>query len=310
MPKVSVIMALYRPNERYLIEQLQTIDDQSFDDMEVVVYDDCPDDQSWEDFCRRYVVRHPLRYEKTDQNRGYVKAFEHLVELAEGDYLVLCDQDDRWLPGRIARCVEQLDEGCALVSCDRQIIDGEGTVVVESWRAAHPHDESVTWKTGDRFTAKAAFTCYSLGMATMLRADVARQMMPYPTCTGHDKWLALGASALGRCANVEEPLVQYRQHGANQTGALRGITCKEDWYRKRTQDTCELVEEFAARFPDAEGVDDMRAFAQARQAKDIRGIWRYRALAPDVARFEIALCLTPGWLFKSALKLMRHGSKG
>ena len=307
MPRVSVLMSIYQPNERYLAEQLQTIDAQDFEDMEVVVYDDCPDDASWEEFCRSHCVRHPLRYEKAEINRGYIKAFEHLVGLAEGDLIALSDQDDRWLPGRIERGVALLDAGNMLVSCDYQVIDADGRVVVESWRAAHPKDDSVSWHTGDHITPFAAFTCYSLGMATMVRADVARALAPFPTCTGHDKWLALGASARGPCANVEEPLVQYRQHGSNQTGPLRGIGSKADWRHKRVEDSHELVEVFARRFPDATDLPDMRAFAQARLDGDVRGMWRHRTLAPQVARFEIALHFMPDWAFRALLRLMRRG---
>lgn len=306
-PKVSVLMSIYRPDAGYLAEQLETIDAQTFDDFEVVVYNDCPTDRSWEGFCREHCAGHPLRYVQGGTNRGYVKAFEYLVGLAEGEYIALCDQDDRWLPGRLAAGVAALDEGYVLACCDRQVIDGKGTVTVESWRAAHSGDATCTWASGDYITPQAAFACYSIGMATMVRADVARALAPFPTCTGHDKWLALGASQMGPCANIEEPLVQYRQHGSNQTGTLRGIGSKDDWRRKRVEDSHELVEVFARRFPDAPDLPDMCAFAQARLAGDVRGMWCHRNLAPQVARFEIALHFTPDWVFRALLRLMRRG---
>ena len=37
----------------------------------------------------------------------------------------------------------------------------------------------------------------------------------------HDWWLALVAAAAGRIVWTREPLVRYRQHGANDTGAKR-----------------------------------------------------------------------------------------
>lgn len=308
-PKVSVIMSIYRPPEGYLAEQLDSINAQDFDDMEVVVYNDCPEDPAWEDFCRAHITRYPLRYVQGEQNLGYVTAFQTLVGLAEGEYLAFCDQDDRWLAGRIARGVELLDQGYVLVCCDRQTIDGDGNLTCESWRAAHPHDASVSWHTDDHFTAEAAFTCYSLGMATMMRTDVARQLMPYPTITGHDKWLALGASAIGPCANIETPLVQYRLHGSNRSGLLRGIDCKADWHRMRTERTYQLVQEFVRRFPEAPEADTMMRFAQARLDGKVIDIWRSRHLAPSVARFEMMLNLVPDWMFKGMLRVLRHEKK-
>ena len=305
MPKVSVLISIYRPDERFLAEQLETVDDQDFDDFEVVVYNDCPEDRSWEDFCRAHCTRHPLRYEQGTQNLGYKKAFEHLVTIAEGEYLALADQDDRWLPGRISRGVKVLDEGFLLVSCDRQIIDGDGNLGDESWRTNHPRDAASNWNTGDHITPKAAFTCYSLGMATMMRTDTARALIPFPTCCGHDKWLTLGASAMGPIASIDVPLVQYRRHGANKTGTLHAVDCKDDWYRTRTQDSHELVCDFVGRFPDCPDGPAMLAFAEARLHGDVRGIWQHRELAPAVARFEIVLHYMPEWMFKCLLAVMR-----
>lgn len=308
MPRVSVLMSIYRPDERYLAEQLETIDSQDFDDFEVVVYNDCPEDDQWEDFCRSHVVSHPLRYVCGEVNLGYIKAFERLVTLAEGEYIAFSDQDDRWLPGRLSRGVEVLDQGHVMVNCDRQIIDPEDRVVVQSWRESHPDDASGTWHTGDEITSKAAFSCYSMGMATMMRTDAAQSLVPFPDWVGHDKWLALGASALGSCASIEEPLVQHRRHGKNESGALHRVSCKQDWYESRVQGNFDLVKVFAERFPDNPALPVMWEFAEARLRRDLRGIWRHRDLAPQIARFEIALCLVPDPIFKLALALYRRRS--
>lgn len=305
MPKVSTIISIYRPNEVYLREQLESIDAQDFSDMDVIVYNDCPDDRDWRGFCERHCTRHPLRYVQGEHNLGYVKAFEKLVGIADGDYLVLCDQDDRWLPGRVSAGVAALDAGYLLVLCDRQIIDGDGVVTNPSWRKSHPHDRSVTWANGEHFADRAAFACYSIGMATMLRVDVARDLRPYPTCTGHDKWLALGANTLGPCANLDQALVQYRQHGGNVTGTMTGIESKEDWRRRRVEDTYELAREYASRFPDSPDISAIMGFAKARMEGDVGRIWHYRYLAPKVATFEVALHLTPDCMVGGLLRLVR-----
>ena len=306
MPKVSVLMSIYQPDAGYLAEQLETIDAQTFDDFEVVVYNDCPADRSWEGFCREHCAEHPLRYVPGDTNRGYVKAFEHLVGLAEGEYIALCDQDDRWLPGRLAAGVAALDQGYVLACCDRQIIDGSGRVTVESWRTEHPEDASSNWQSGDHITDRAAFTCYSIGMATMIRTSVARDLIPFSSWVGHDKWLALGASELGACAFIEQPLVQYRRHENNKTGTLHGISCKEDWYRTRVEDSFGLAKDFTARFPNSPDAPSILSFAQARKERNIFGIWQNRRLAPEVSRFEIALRFIPDPLFKLLLPIVRR----
>ena len=297
-PKVSVLLSIYRPDERYLAKQLDSIDAQSCDSIEVIVYNDCPDDPSWEDFCRTHVTHHELVYMCGEENLGYVGAFERLLGLARGRYCVFCDQDDIWLPGRVEKGVAPLEDGCLMSVVDRQIIDSDDRVLVKSWRAAHPTSRPDTWKTGDRYVPHAAFACYGIGMAMAVETQAARSQIPLPRCTGHDKWLALVLNQMGRCAFVEEPLVQYRRYGSNVTGTLSGIKSKRDWYEKRIIPTYQLVSEFAHRFPDCPELCDMLDFAKARMMRDIWGLWAHRDLMPLMAKFEIAQAVMPDVIFR------------
>jgi hypothetical protein len=46
----------------------------------------------------------------------------------------------------------------------------------------------------------------------------------------HDEWLAIIAAAIGKISHIDEPLVLYRQHGANQIGApRRGVVDQFRW---------------------------------------------------------------------------------
>ena len=44
MPKVSVLMPVYKTNEKYLREAIDSILNQTFKDFEFLILDDCPDD--------------------------------------------------------------------------------------------------------------------------------------------------------------------------------------------------------------------------------------------------------------------------
>lgn len=304
---VSVLISLYRPDEGYLAEQLASVAGQTYDRVEVVAYNDDPSDRDRSAELRAALgpAGIPVRYFHGEENLGYSAAFERLVGLARGDYLALCDQDDVWEPTRLERGVRELERGYTLVTCDRSIIDGDGRVVERSYRHAHPGEPECSWESGDPITPHAAFSCYATGMATMLRADVARALVPFPRGSAHDLWLALGASAMGPCAFVDEPLVRYRRHGGNASSLLSGVSGKRDWYRLRVRPKYELARRFCELFPESEYREQIMGLAQARLDRDVLGLWRWRALSPRVARFEIALRLTPGWLVALAVRRLR-----
>lgn len=302
-PLISVVMSIYNPNEQYLAEQLVSIDKQDWDNLEIIVYNDNPDDADREQFCRDCCKDHGVRYVHGTKNLGYRLAFEQLSVLAKGDYVVFSDQDDVWLPQRISECVKVMEDGGYVLStCDRQVIDGEGTVLIPSWRDAHPKSRQDTWCSGDQILPYAAFSCFSIGMATMVRRDVLEQCLPFPSSTGHDRWIALCCGEIGPCAYVEKPLVQYRRHGQNVSGLFAGVYSKSDWRRNRVELSNQVVCEFGRRFPHSESLERMRAFADARMNGNAWGIWKNRDLAPQVAYFELALKIVPDPVFRAFLR--------
>ena len=301
---VSVLISLYKPNAVFLEKQLESINNQICKErITVIIHDDCPDDDNWESFARQHLSNHEVRYYKSPLNLGYVKAFEHLVTLAEGDYIAFCDQDDEWEPYRIAKGAAALRSGYGLVVCDRSIINVDGNIETKSWKAAHPNSIECNWSSGDNITVSAAFRCYAIGMATMAKTELVKQFLPFPTCTGHDKWIALCASACGPCAYINEPLVRYRRHGNNVTGLFQGITCKQDWYSERVEPSLELAQEFVRRFPNCSEGKQILYFAEARRDRNIKKILKLAKYEPTLAIFEAILPFLPNKLFKQLGKM-------
>ncbi len=48
------------------------------------------------------------------ENLGYMKNFQRAISYCSGDYLVFCDQDDIWLPDKIAIQLDHLRASNAL----------------------------------------------------------------------------------------------------------------------------------------------------------------------------------------------------
>jgi hypothetical protein len=59
------------------------------------------------------------------------------------------------------------------------------------------------------------------GATIVFRRALLRYAAPFPGEWLHDEWLAIIAAAVGRVDVLEEPLIDYRQHAANQIGARR-----------------------------------------------------------------------------------------
>ncbi len=107
MPKVSVLMPVYRTNEHYLREAVESVLAQSFADFEFLILDDCPS-ESRESVIRSYKDER-IFYYKNEKNLGISASRNKLLSLAKGEYLAVVDHDDINMKERFEKQVAFLD---------------------------------------------------------------------------------------------------------------------------------------------------------------------------------------------------------
>lgn len=107
-PRLSVIVPVYNVGS-YLAACLDSVLEQTFEDLEVVMVDDGSTDVSRE-IAKQYADRSSrIRLFRTG-NHGLGAARNLAVHEARGDYLTFVDSDDTVLPEAYARMVETLDQ--------------------------------------------------------------------------------------------------------------------------------------------------------------------------------------------------------
>lgn len=305
--KVDVLLAVYNPDLEYLEYQLKSLDCQTYSNLEIIIFDDCVTrrcDLGIFERCIKNKKYRILPYK--EQNLGYTKAFEYLVSESDGEYIAFCDQDDIWDEQKIEKCVECLKEEKSLVVVsDRRIIDSKGNVLNESIRHTSNKNYDL-WKSHDDIGKYNFFATHTIGMSMVVEGAFARSTLPFSEHTGHDKWVTSCACACGYVSYLDEVLVSYRRHGTNVSGVLSGVTTKKEYEQERILPHLKLIQEFQERYPNYKGAEEALEFAYARKNHDIKKIFQYRYLAPDISRFEIMLALMPDFIVKIIIKILRR----
>lgn len=104
-PRVTCIIPVYN-GERYLGEAIESILDQTYHPIEIVVVDDGSTDAT-----ATIVAGFGTRVRYLFQtNAGQVSAMNHGVRAASGDLIASLDADDLWIRGKVARQVAHLGE--------------------------------------------------------------------------------------------------------------------------------------------------------------------------------------------------------
>ena len=94
--KIDILMATYN-GEKYLKEQIESILNQTYKNIRLIISDDASKDstpQILEEY-RKKDSRIEIYLNK--ENRGVVKNIEFLLEKVEDEFYMLADQDDVWL---------------------------------------------------------------------------------------------------------------------------------------------------------------------------------------------------------------------
>lgn len=220
-PLVSVVMATYN-GEKYINLQIDSILKQTYQNIELIIVDDCSTDHTRElvrEYCRK---DSRVSLVCSERNRGVIETFQRGLKMARGEYVALSDQDDVFDLRKIEVLVNALerDKTSDLVVCDLRLIDANGDFIAGSfwkYRKLKPHS-------GKPFR-QLLYKNFVTGCAMLFRRRLLDIAIPFPSdCLVHDWWLGLVASSDmgGGIVLVKEALVSYRQHSSNVVGAKSG----------------------------------------------------------------------------------------
>lgn len=126
-PTVSVLMPVYNTQESYLREAIESILNQTFDDFELLILNDCSTDTNVEKVVLSYQDKR-IRYQTNDRNLGISGSRNKLAGMARGKYIAVMDHDDVSLPERLAKQVDYLEqhpETGVVGSFARELVSGK-----------------------------------------------------------------------------------------------------------------------------------------------------------------------------------------
>jgi len=258
---VSVVMATYN-GARYLEPQLESIAAQTRLPDELVVCDDQSSDDSVE-ILERFASRAPfeMRVVRNPERLGFAGYFPHAARLSRGDVIAWSDQDDIWMPEKLAICARELESDDEVVLVVHASQFGEWT------RRGRPVIRGATGDWFGRFTPRrvrrrTVYTPTSLPLRTRFPGRsslVSRRVLDVadafePRLPGiideefeshHDLWIGFVAAAIGKVVILPDALVQYRLHDAQVTGRAEPPKGAADRAKATTNRLGKDIEDYA-----------------------------------------------------------------
>jgi hypothetical protein len=233
MPLVDILLATYN-GARFLPDLLESLQKQSIDGWRLIVRDDGSGDGTPE-LVERWAGETGaccIFLRDGDRGLGASGNFARLLSASDAPYFMFCDQDDVWMPDKVALALETVslaERDCGsdtplLAHCDLTVVDETLEPVAPSFWA---HQEfAYTEATAGLQDVKARRSLlvrnFVTGCTMIGNAALRARAHPIPAgCVMHDWWMALVAAHLGEIRAIEQPGILYRQHTSNTLGARR-----------------------------------------------------------------------------------------
>ena len=121
---VSVIMPTYNSG-RHLEDSIESILNQTYNNLELLITDDCSTDELTHEILKKYSERDSrvdVCYLTENHGPGYAR--DKSIERARGRFIAFCDSDDRWFPEKLEKQIRYMHQKrCSLcyssyITCD------------------------------------------------------------------------------------------------------------------------------------------------------------------------------------------------
>lgn len=232
---VSVITPVYNC-EKYIGETIESALSQTYQDIEIILVDDCSTDKSSE-IIEDYVKRYPNKivYHKQEKNMGAAVARNTALDIAKGRYVAFLDSDDLWHPEKIEKQLWLMKKNdVAICYAAIEMINEENNLIKEKRKVK----ERVDYK----FLLKNTMIATS---SVVINRDITGDFQMPLVRSGQDyaTWLSLMRNGLN-AYGINEVLVEYRvRRNSLSSSKLKSI--KQVWSIQTKQ---ESIPKFFAAF--------------------------------------------------------------
>ena len=222
--KISVALCTYN-GARHLPPQLASILQQTIPVNEIIICDDGSTDDTIV-IINSVQQSYPgiIALHQNQTNLGAKLNFQKAISLCSGDVIFLCDQDDLWLPHKVAATLLffQLHPQAGAVFSNGSLMDEQGNPLGYTSCQSMGFSQKLQETVGPQQLWELLIRVNNLvtGAALCIKKETCSYLLPFfcPDLFWHDYWIALATAAKNQLYFMPDELIFYRIHEGQQAG--------------------------------------------------------------------------------------------
>lgn len=217
--KIDILMATYN-GQKYLVEQLDSIINQTYHNWNLLIRDDNSTDKTLEIIQNYHKKDKRIKILKDNKgNLGIVRNFEELLKSSESEFIMFSDQDDIWVENKLdmyLKMIEKIKNKGFMIHSDAILFDKNKSNILK--------DTFISKKAINRGLENVFFNYFVQGATILISKEIKNFILPFPKEVYlHDRYIHLISELFFERIFVNKALIYYRQHGDNQIGAKNTI---------------------------------------------------------------------------------------
>ncbi|QLY65920.1 glycosyltransferase family 2 protein [Enterobacter asburiae] len=229
MKQVDIALATFN-GEKYIREQIESIQKQTYSNWRLLISDDCSTDSTIAII--KELMQHDRRINIVNESRqgGVIKNFNKALMHTTAEYVLLCDQDDIWPAERLSKLVSEISriegdkvDSEIMIFTDLCLIDEKNNTIADGFYRFNNINPESNLQRRKLYWNSSVYGCTVIMNRKLLDAS-----LPIPEFAHmHDQWLALNASRVDGLYYFDYSSILYRQHSGNVVGGS-----KKNWLQK------------------------------------------------------------------------------
>lgn len=224
---ISIVIPCYNAS-RYILESIDSVLNQTYKNIEVIVVDDCSLDDSYNIVKEYFLTRSNVKLYKTAANSGTPAVPRNLgVQLSSGEYIAFLDADDIWHPQKLEIQCNILKSNNFLIASSTSVdFKGEFNNNLKLFNLADNFKFRIVtlWDQMSKYRTPTS--------SLLIRNDIAKSY-PFPDSYflrgREDLVQSLSMHSFFDSVKIDDPLVFYRLHSGQISASKVKMVLKVLW---------------------------------------------------------------------------------